>query len=596
MATNYSNSNMIGNANIYETVQGLTPYSTPHNLSYQTTGTGDMGLLYPHFYMTCLPGDKVSLNAEMVVRLQPHLAPLMHEIHAKVTYFFVPHRLMWKGDKWYNKWETWITGAVEGTELTKWNEENPDERIEYPNIDEIKWNPYERYDREGKMTKGSEAIGADIGTIWESIGMPYKAQIKAEPETTNQPIDLVKRAYNKVWNDWYRDQNLQKPVHAQNDELLRINWARDRFTAAGYEQQKGVAPALGQVSQINIVPKVAGAEIPITMRGSTTEGYIWANGKVDPDGIPSGMADITARTDTPGKSPDGRQYFNASSSDVANAIQAQSASSGAFNVSDLRLLIALQKAMEIDMRTGSRYFEYIKTNFNTTPRNDALQRAEYIGQIMTQINMAEVLQTSATETNSALGEMAGHGIGTHQGGQDKTYFCQEHGILIGLLTVVPRPQYQQGVPADLMINSKYEVYRPQFAYLSEEPIRNGELYYTGETKDEEIWGYNGRWDHLRIRHHKVTGLMRTDVNQNLSFWNLARNFENRPNLNSEFLECIPRKDWLVVPSQPALLYTIGWKCWTERKIPATSEPGLLDHVYGEGNGGNTVPRTGNSLR
>ena len=127
---------MINNANIYETVQGLTPYSTPHNLSYQVTGTGDMGILYPAFYMPTLPGDKVSLNAEMVIRLQPHLAPLMHEITAKVTYFFVPNRLLWKGDKWYNMWETWLTGAVEGTELNKWNEENPNEKIEYPNIDE----------------------------------------------------------------------------------------------------------------------------------------------------------------------------------------------------------------------------------------------------------------------------------------------------------------------------------------------------------------------------------------------------------------------------------------------------------------------------
>ena len=123
--------------------------------------------------------------------------------------------------------------------------------------------------------------------------------------------------------------------------------------------------------------------------------------------------------------------------------------------------------------TGSRYFEYIKTNFNTSPRNDALQRAEYIGQVTTQINMAEVLQTSATETNSSLGEMAGHGLGVHQGGQDHTYYCQEHGQLIRILTVVPRPQYQQGIPADLMIESKYDIYRPQFAYLSEEPIKYG---------------------------------------------------------------------------------------------------------------------------
>ena len=187
-------------------------------------------------------------------------------------------------------------------------------------------------------------------------------------------------------------------------------------------------------------------------------------------------------------------------------------------------------------------------------------------------------------------------LGIHQGGKDHTYYCQEHGQLIGILTVVPRPQYQQGIPADLMIESKYDIYRPQFAYLSEEPIKKGELYYTGEAEDEEVWGFNGRWDHLRIRHHKVTGLMRRDVNQNLSFWNLARYFENRPNLASDFLECKPTKDWLVVPSQPALIYTIGWKCHTMRNIPATSVPGMLDHVYAEGGQGNTVPRLGNSLR
>ena len=287
-----------------------------------------------------------------------------------------------------------------------------------------------------------------------------------------------------------------------------------------------------------------------------------------------------------------KNYVNAEA--IARTMYAESTSG--FNVSDLRLLIALQKAMEIDMRTGSRYFEYIKTNFNTSPRNDALQREEYIGQVTTQINMAEVLQTSATETNSSLGEMAGHGLGIHQGGKDHTYYCQEHGQLIGILTVVPRPQYQQGLPADLMIESKYDIYRPQFAYLSEEPIKYAELYYTGSAKDEEVWGFNGRWDHLRIRHHKVTGLMRADVNQNLSFWNLARYFEKTPNLASDFLECKPRKDWLVVPSQPGLIWTIGWKCHAMRKIPATSEPGMLDHVYGEGGNSNTVPRLGNSLR
>ena len=94
-----------------------------------------------------------------------------------------------------------------------------------------------------------------IGTVWESLGLPYKEQIKKEPKTTNQPIDPPKRAYNKIWNDWYRDQNLQRPVHLQNDNLLRINWARDRFTSAGYEQQKGVAPVISSLGNMQIVPK-----------------------------------------------------------------------------------------------------------------------------------------------------------------------------------------------------------------------------------------------------------------------------------------------------------------------------------------------------
>ena len=109
---NHSPNTMQNTANIYETVQGLTPYATPHNLSYQTTSTGDMGYLYPHFYLPCLPGDKIELDAQIVMRLQPHMAPLMHEIETKVTWFFVPNRILWRGDKRWNAWETWITGEL----------------------------------------------------------------------------------------------------------------------------------------------------------------------------------------------------------------------------------------------------------------------------------------------------------------------------------------------------------------------------------------------------------------------------------------------------------------------------------------------------
>lgn len=573
---------MIKTAQVYDYVNGLTPRRTPHNLSYQTTFTGELGEIYPNYWEMCNPGDKVTLDVENLIRINPQLAPLMHQIEVKVRWFFVPLRLLWRGEKWYNKWEVWVTGAVDGTELTKYNEMNPDDKVEYPNIDEMAWNPYESVGRSGKIYRATgtdkyKAIGAEVGKIWENAGLPYAKQIKAEPKMKNRPNKWIKRAYNKTWNDWYRDENLQKPVHLDNDNILKTNWERDYFVSAGYEQQKGQAPKIG----LTMLKHEWEGQVNLT-NNKVIKPSKEASGKFFPgdtdntgiSGFPTGA--ITERVDGQMRLAD------------HNGIN--------FSVSDLRALIAVQKALEMDMRAGTRYIEFLQANFNVHPRDERLQMAEYIGESSQMMQMTEVL-TTADQTQAGTGvvgtgQMAGHSVSQSRGGKRKKFFAQEHGILLGTICVVPKAQYQQGVPRQLFYKDKYEVYRPQFAYLSEQEIPSRELYYTGEDEDEEIFGYQGRWDEQRIRSNLVMGLMRTDVDQNLSYWNLARSFENRPKLNDDFITMRPRKDYLQIPSQPALILTVGWHAYFERMIPATSDPGLLDHVYGEGSGNNKVARGG----
>ena len=578
---------MVNNANSYEYVQGLAPYHTPHNMSYQTTTTMDMGILYPNFYQICYPGDKCKLDAEAVVRFNPQVAPLMHEITAKVFWFFVPNRLLWRGDKWWNFWETFITGAVDGTELSEYNAEHPTDPISTELLrDEHLWDPYVQYLYNGQRVLGTgEPIAAVINNVWEAIGLPYKNQLNvyttdARPSNNVLPLNLVKKAYNQVYNDWFRNEVLQPRVDLKNDILHLINWQRDYLTACAIEQQKGIAP---QINLQGLIP----VESWYSSEGAS--GTILDKQLMISNAL--GYDNTNFNTITGGFAGRGADYAGADPK-VGVLVANANNSTGGITVSDLRNLIAVQKALELDMRGGTRYPEYLQANFNNKPKDDRLQRAEYIGMKNFPISVNEVLQTSQTTTDSALGQMGGHALGVLGAGQSKQYYAQEHGVLLGLFVVQPRSQYQQKIPRDLLARDKYDWYRPQFAFLSEQAITQAEVYSKLTDDDNKLFGFQGNFDHMRNRENLVMGLMRADVEQNLSYWNLARYFENEPRLNQEFITCIPRRDFLIVPSQPAMIVTLGWHNYMMRLIPTSSEPGMLDHAYGEGTGQNTMPRLG----
>lgn len=587
---------MIKTANIYNYVNGLTPVKTPHNLSYQTTTTMDMGYFYPNFYKMCIPGDKINLANENVVIMNPQLAPLMHEIKVTTRWFFVPLRLLWRGDKWYNEFEVYITGSIEGTEISKWNKENPDQQVTYPDITERAWNPMNHTDKDGvKIIEQNTPKGAEIGTIWDAIGLPSYKQIKQKPPATNCPNDFIKRAYNKIYNDWIRDENLMRPVSLDNDDVLKALWPRDYYTSASYEQQKGTAPQVGvSVLKHEFVGNMHMSNhsniediVPTNWEIDNDNPKIWRNPTQNRNG-----ADTIARWQSTTANPP----VTIKPEGIDDQIHLRDHESLKFNVADMRYLFAIQKALELDMRAGTRYIEFIKANFNASPRDERLQMAEYIGMEEQQIMSNEVF-TTAESTDGKTGQMAGKAMSMRKGvNQTHNYYAQEHGVIIGTITIEPKAQYQQGIPRELMYKDKLEYYRPQFAYLSEQEIRNSEIYYNGiEAEDKEIFGYQGRYDEMRIDSNRVMGLMRADVDENLSYWNLARIFGNRPKLNEEFITMNVRKDFLQVPTQPACIITCGWHCYMERPIPATSDPGNIDQVYGEHSTHNKVPRQGRRL-
>lgn len=588
---------MLATQNVYEYVNGLAPIKTPHNLSYQVTGTGDMGIVYPHYHQLLYPGDKVEIGAEALVRFNPQLAPLMHEIRGKIMYFAVPIRLLWEGTLKHNKFETWVTGAYNGQEIEKYNKEHPNKQLPVPDIEECRWIPWEYVEEDGTKTYKNngttyEAIGAEIGTVWEALGLPYREQIKDKVSTssttlefedkTNLPVDWPKRAYNKIYNDWLRNENLQEEREITADGLCRINWPRDYLTAAAYEQQKGTAPTLPlQLALTGNAPIYA----DMIYGSDTMQELLNVNA---PTG--SEARSLTATT-SPGAGV-GTMYANLQ--DAGTNI----ADSGV-KVTDLRHLVAVQRALEMDMGGGTRYTEYTRANFNASPRDERLQLAEYIGQQEFVVNVDVVLQTGAKEGDSPQGNMSGYSVG-YADKRTHRYYAEEHIMILGLFVVAPKPQYQQRIPRDLIIENKYSMYRPQFAFLSEQEIYTSEVYFTGDPdEDKKIWGFQGRHDHLRMRDNLVTGLMRADVNQNLSYYNLARMFQTVPQLNKDFVECTPRRDYLAIPSQPELLYTIGFYCHAMRPIPTQSDPGLIDHVYGDiygaHAGSNKVSRQGRHI-
>nr|QJB20321.1 MAG: major capsid protein [Microvirus sp.] len=495
-------SNKTGARRHFSNVGALVPERSAFDLSYSKTFTCDMGELIPVMCDEVVPGDVFKIGCESVIRFQPLIAPVLHEINQYVHYFFVPYRILW------NDWENFITGGVTGN-LT-------------PSIP--RWSP----------------TNNAVGSLWDYLGFPTGIV-----PTDALPLDFPRIAYNVIFNHYYRDESLVPDVPRTNEAILNRAWEKDYFTSSLLSAQRGTPPAL-----------------PV----SGTSKAVWPI-----------SAFVESETGNPiGAYPGGvfRSQVDPSLTKAAfdnNTVDLSSATP--FSISDFRLAFQIQRWLERNNRAGARYTEFLKAHFGVSPRDERLHRPEYIGGTKSPIIVSEVLQTSSTDGTSPQGHLAGHGISVNADFCGK-YHATEYGLIMGIMSVMPRTMYQQGINRQWLRRTKYDFYFREFANLSEQAVERAEIYATaGSTENRTVFGYAGRYDEMRVKNNMVCG----DMRQTFAYWHLGRMFSSAPALNETFIKCVPRKDIFAVPSVDGLIVSFGNKIHALRPMPVIAEPGMIDH-------------------
>ena len=486
--------------NVFSEVGGLHPRRSVFDLSYEKKLTCDMAQLIPVMCDEVVPGDVFKIGNQAVVRFQPLVAPILHEINMYVHYFFVPYRILW------DDWEDFISGGADG----QFADPIPE------------WEP----------TLTTE------GSLWDFFGFP----VGVDPDGA-YPLDFPRRAYNLVYNEYYRDENLQTEVALTNETILNRAWEKDYFTSSLPWQQRGTAPALpisGSTSAVWPAPPTSG----------TLQNMMYFYGSAI---IPGNVATHTV--------------LNNNTVDLSTA--------STFDIADLRLAFQIQKWMERNARAGVRYTEFLRAHFGVSPRDERLQRPEYIGGSKAPCIISEVLQTSSTDSTTPQGNLAGHGITVSDAYCGK-YHAQEFGLIIGIMSIMPRSAYSQGIDKQWLRKTKYDFYFPEFANLSEQAILNAEICATGTpAHNQDIFGYQGRYDEMRTKNSQIVSGMRTTFD----YWHLGRQFNtgSPPVLNEDFIKCVPRKDIFAVPSEPGLIVNFANIIKAFRPLPYMAVPGLIDH-------------------
>lgn len=483
------------------------------NLSYEKKLMCDMGQLIPILHDEMVPSDVFNIGNQLTIRMQPIVAPIMHEINAYIHYFFVPYRILW------DDWEDLITGGVDGSEaptLPKWT-----------------------------------ASDYSVGSLWDFFGFPTLVV-----NGVGRPTDFMRRAYNMIYNEYYRDQNLVSEIDITTAEDVQLrSWEKDYFTSAlPWQQRIASPPAFPITGIIDVDGKDAHILIKNTADSATRQMYFKAtSGNIEGASVPSS---------------DGYMRW------VNPQLEVDLEDSVSFNVADLRLTIATQRWLEVNARAGARLEEFTDGHFNIKPGDARVQRPEYIGGSKTPILISEVLQTSE-DGSTPQGNLAGHGISVDSR-KIGTYRAREYGIIMGILSIMPRAAYSQGINRQWLTDTKFDYYFPEFANLSEQGIWQAELVALNVgASNKDIFGYQGRWDHMRHKQNLVVG----DLRSTYDYWHLARQFSGAQTLNQTFLECdgtsAELKRIFAAPSEPGFIVSVGNIIRAVRPLPITSNPSIL---------------------
>lgn len=489
--------------------------------------------LVPVFVDEVLPGDTFNLEMTSFCRMATPIYPIMDNIHLETFFFFVPNRLVW-------------------TNFVKMmgQQDNPADSISYITPQQV-----------------CPAGGYAVNSLQDYFGLPTVGQVGGGNTVSHNALPL--RAYNLIWNEWFRDENLQNSVTVDKGDgpdtvanyvLLKRGKRYDYFTGCLPWPQKGGTS----------VTLPLGTSAPVGVLGAKTAAGVNTLGIKYSDGY-AGMY-------TPAGGSAGS--YNTAAANANYQLYADLSAATAATINQLRQSFQIQKLLERDARGGTRYTEIIRAHFGVVSPDARLQRPEFLGGGSTPINVTPIAQTSgtsATGTTTPLGNLAAMGTAVGIGHGFRQSFT-EHGFIIGLVNVRSDITYQQGLRKLWSRSTRYDYYFPEFAALGEQAVLNKEIYCDGSANDIAVFGYQERWSEYRYFPSLTTGLFRSTSAGTLDGWHLAQKFASLPTLNSTFITDTPPVNRVIaVPSQPEFLLDAFFNVVTVRPMPMYSVPGLIDH-------------------
>lgn len=551
---------------------------TKFDRSHVYKTTFNSGRLIPVFVDEVLPGDTTRMSVNYFARLATPIKPIMDNIYLDWFFFFVPNRLVW---------EHWQNFCFE--------QEDPDDSTDYviPTV---------------AATGNSD--NAYVGSLWDYFGLPVNTSGNLSGISA-----LPFRGVYLIYNEWFRDENLQKSVKIQKGDTNEVldssraadqpSWVftsgtsivpglacpprgkrHDYFTSALPWTQKGPGVSIGLAGTAKLVDPS-----PITGYFVQQQTGNLAAAQLSKDGGVHGIFTANGILNYQGGGHDATivsHSINGSGTATAKAISGNSwlsrssyadlDSSSIFTINSLRTAFQMQKFYERLARGGSRYTEVLRSFFGVVSPDARLQRPEFLGSFTKMVNVNPIAQTSATDDTSPQGNLSAYGVTAAKfHGFTKSFV--EHGYVFGFVCARADLTYQQGINKMWLRSTVYDFYWPTFAHLGEQAIELREIYAQGSEADTTVFGYQERYSEYRYKPSQITGKFRSSVTGgNLDVWHLSQFFKNAPTLNEEFIvENPPIERIIAVPSEPEFLLDIGFRYTTVRPMPMFGTPGLVDH-------------------